>query len=174
MLENLKSQAINKKLGIFSIFLTIGFLFENIFFILANLYFIGSPSKEDYTFIISAHKQIFGQPLTFYHRLLYALCGRRLMQIIRHDGVKAGFALLRVDPIWHIHFCRIGILEPFQGKGLAKKMLMDSATYWRNKGFKKLSVYVAKINWKAIRAYQSAGFKTTRVMEEILYLEKMI
>jgi ribosomal protein S18 acetylase RimI-like enzyme len=174
MLENLRSRAANNKSGILLIFLTIGFLLEIVLLIFINLCFIGRPSKEDYTFIISAHKPIFGYQLTFYHRLLYSLCGKHLMQIIRYEGTKAGFALLRVDPIWHIHFCRIGILEPFQGKGLATKMLLDSATYWRSRGFQKLSVYVAKSNWRAIKAYRSAGFKTTQAGEEILYLEKMI
>jgi ribosomal protein S18 acetylase RimI-like enzyme len=171
MLEYLKIPTSNSRLGRSAFCQTIVSLMKAAYVILVNLRFLGQPEKDNLLFLLSAYNQVFHENLSRYHQWFYYLFGQKLMHIYEYEGTKAGFGLFRINPIWTMHMCKFGILDQFQGKGLAKVFLRDSLNHWQARGFKRFSVYVDPLNPVAKRSYESVGFKPLEVLRTQIYME---
>jgi len=174
MLDYLKIRTSNSKLSRYVCCRVLFAVLKTAYIVLVNIRFLGRPSQKNQDFLLSAYKQVFHENLSSYHRHFYAFFGKKLMHIYNYEGTKAGFGLFRINPILTIHMCKFGILEPFQGKGLAKVFLLNSITYWNELGFKKFSVYVDPANFVAKRSYESVGFKVMDCLDTLIYMEKKL
>jgi ribosomal protein S18 acetylase RimI-like enzyme len=174
MLDYLKIPTSNSRLGRSVFCQVIVSLMNAAYVLLVNLRFWGQPEKDNLLFLLSAHNQVFHEDLSRYHRWFYYLFGKKLLHIYVYEGVKAGFGLFRINPIWTIHMCKFGILGKFQGKGLAKVFLLGSLNHWQALGFKRFSVYVDPVNQVAKKSYESVGFKPLEILKTQIYMEKKI
>lgn len=174
MLNYLKIPTSNSRLGQSAYWQTIISLLKTFYILLINMPFWGKPEEANLTFLLFAYSQVFHDNLSRYHRLFYYIFGKKLMHIYEYEGEKAGFGLFRINPLWTMHMCKFGILNKFQGKGLAKVFLRSSLNHWQASGFKRFSVYVDPENPVAQKSYESVGFKPLEVLKTQIYMEKAI
>lgn len=55
----------------------------------------------------------------------------------------------------------IGVADPFQGKGLGRKMMEHLLGWAQGRGFPGVDLWVFKDNWRALRLYSTLGFRLT-------------
>jgi ribosomal protein S18 acetylase RimI-like enzyme len=174
MLDYLKIQTSNSKWHRYFIYQIVVSLTQAAYVLLVNMRYLGKPSEENLSFLLSSYQQIFHEKLSRYHSWFYYLFGKNLIHTYEFEGSKAGFGLFRINPIWTIHMCKFGILRKFQGKGLARVFLSESLNNWRERGFKRCSVFVNPANQVAIRSYESVGFRPIEFLTTQIYMEKQL
>lgn len=85
-------------------------------------------------------------------------------------GIFAGYNNDEVFKISNISV--LGILNEYQGKGIARKLINNFLKLAEEKKMKK--VKVSTIDMRALNLYKSLNFKIVREENEIYYLEKIL
>lgn len=85
-------------------------------------------------------------------------------------GIFAGYNNDKVFKISNISV--LGVLNEYQGKGIARKLINNFLKLAEEKKMKK--VKVSTIDMRALNLYKSLNFKIVREENEIYYLEKIL
>ena len=174
IIDYFKIPTSNSRLDNYTFWLIIKYFIKSVYILIVNIRFLGRPSEDNFAFLESTYNQIFHENLTCYHKYFYYFYGKRLLHIYRYKGIKAGFGLFRINPIWTIHMCKFGIVSNLQGRGLAKTFLSESLDYWKREGFKRVSVYIDHKNYIARKTYESVGFETVDFLKTQILMEKKL
>ncbi|MBO4310421.1 MAG: GNAT family N-acetyltransferase [Lachnospiraceae bacterium] len=96
---------------------------------------------------------------------------RNALFVLKTEGKIAGAVSIEEDeevnklPFWNkelepeAEFARIAVLPEMQGRGIAKIMLKYIDDELRKRGFKGIHILVNRYNLKAVRLYDSFGYK---------------
>lgn len=95
-----------------------------------------------------------------------------LLWILTKKKETAGFVMLIEKEDGSLEIDAIGILEEFQGHGLAKETFARAEKFAADKGIKDLSLLVSDINLPAYTLYRKLGFMTDKVRSDWYVTEK--
>ncbi|MBX6422651.1 GNAT family N-acetyltransferase [Thermosulfurimonas sp. F29] len=106
---------------------------------------------------------------------------RYLRWLLRHargafwiawSGEKpVGFlALEELDPVPEIH--EIVVAPEWQGRGLAERLMEEALAYLRQRGWRRVALWVGEYNFRAQRFYRRLGFRITDRVGIWLRMEK--
>ncbi|MFN7882858.1 MAG: GNAT family N-acetyltransferase [bacterium] len=78
------------------------------------------------------------------------------------DGNVIGWC--DIFPHWayalqHVGVLGMGVLSPYRGQGLGKRLILQTLAHAREKGIYRVTLEAREDNAKAIRLYESVGFK---------------
>jgi len=129
-------------------------------------------------------KQCFGQEAFTKQHLTYLLTAYNAIGLAaRVNSEIAGFAIARVDIGRNTsfgHILTVDIAPAYRRKGIAKKLLQEIETIFREKGIKECRLEVREDNVAALNLYQKLGYKKVGKLEKYygdthgLYLQKTL